>query len=416
MDGSASHLGRMTGASRSDVSDAPAFARPFLRRLSSLWRYGTMAVTLPDGTQMTIGGDDGAIGEGPQAVWTLTRWRAFLRLLTRGDIGFAEGYMAGEWDTPDLTALLTAFALNYDALDQIMSGVPMLRGVNAIVHALQRNSRTGSRRNIMSHYDLGNDFYAQWLDPSMTYSAALFDPPTLSLPEAQTRKYEALARSISIERDHEVLEIGCGWGGFSAYAAGTLGARVTAITLSPSQAEVARKRIFEQGLSERVDVQLIDYRDVQGCYDRIASIEMFEAVGEAYWPTYFDRVHDLLKPDGRAGLQIITIDDALFDSYRKRPDFIQLHVFPGGMLPSEPALWATIGKAGLTGEVTQRFGQDYGRTLGLWLRAFDDVWPRIEPLGYDARFRRLWRYYLAYCEAGFGTGRTDVVQLALSKV
>ncbi len=416
MDGSVSHSKGMTGASQSDVSAVPPFARPFMRRLSSLWRYGTLAVTLPDGTPMTIGGDDGAVGEGPQAVWTLTRWRAFLRLLTRGDIGFAEGYMAGEWDTPDLAALLTAFALNYDALDQIMSGVPMLRGFNALAHALQHNSRSGSRRNIMSHYDLGNDFYAQWLDPSMTYSAALFDPPALTLAEAQTRKYEALARSIDIQRDQTVLEIGCGWGGFSLYAAGTLGAKVTAITLSPSQAEVARRRIFQRGLAERVDVKLVDYRDVEGAYDRIASIEMFEAVGEAYWPTYFNQVHKLLKPDGRAGLQIITIDEALFDSYRRRPDFIQLHVFPGGMLPSESALWSAIAKAGLNGEVTQRFGQDYARTLGLWLRAFDAAWPRIQPMGYDARFRRLWRYYLAYCEAGFGTRRTDVVQLALTRI
>ncbi len=416
MDGSASQYAEMIGASQSDVSSAPAFARPLLRRLSALWRYGTMVVTLPDGTRMTIGGDDGAVGEGPQAVWTLTRWRAFLRLLTRGDIGFAEGYLAGEWDTPDLTALLTAFALNYDALDKIMSGVPMLRGFNAIGHALARNSRAGSRRNIMSHYDLGNDFYARWLDPSMTYSAALFDPPTLSLEAAQIRKYEALAQSIGIERDHSVLEIGCGWGGFSAYAAGTLGAKVTAVTLSPSQLEVARRRVFEQGLAERVEVKLIDYRDIEGTFDRIASIEMFEAVGEAYWPTYFDKLNSLLAQEGRAGLQIITIDDALFDSYRKRPDFIQLHVFPGGMLPGETALWATIEKAGLTGHVNQRFGQDYARTLGLWLQAFDSAWPQIEALGYDARFRRLWRYYLAYCEAGFGTARTDVIQLALSKV
>ena len=415
MDGSASYPAGLIGEPQSDVSAAPAFARPFLRRLSALWAYGTLLVTLPDGTRMTIGGDDGAVGEGPQAVWTLTRWRAFLRLLTRGDIGFAEGYLAGEWDTPDLTGLLTAFALNYDALDKIMSGMPMLRGFNAIGHALARNSRAGSRRNIMSHYDLGNNFYAQWLDPSMTYSAALFDPPTLSLEAAQTRKYEALARSIDIQRDHSVLEIGCGWGGFSAYAAGTLGARVTAITLSPAQADVARRRVFEQGLAERVEVRLVDYRDVQGSFDRIASIEMFEAVGEAYWSTYFNKLNSLLKPDGQAGLQIITIDDALFDSYRKRPDFIQLHVFPGGMLPGETALRSEIGKAGLKGDIVQRFGQDYARTLGLWLKDFDAAWPRIQPLGYDATFRRLWRYYLAYCEAGFSTGRTDVVQLALFK-
>ena len=409
MDGSA-HAFESTAAP-SDVSAAPAWTRKLLGRLGELWTHGSLMLTLPNGVKLRLGGGE----PGPRAIWTITRWNAITRLIARGDLGFAEGYIAGEWDTPDLSTLLVAFGQNYDALDRIMSGNMMLRGFNAIGHALQGNTKAGSRRNIMAHYDLGNEFYASWLDEGMTYSSALFDPPGLSLEQAQKRKYEALARSIGIQQDQSVLEIGCGWGAFSAYAAGELGAKVTAVTLSPSQQEIARKRVFDLGLAERVDVQLIDYRDVQGAYDRIVSIEMFEAVGEAYWPTYFGKVHDLLKPEGQAGLQIITIQEALFDQYRKRPDFIQLHVFPGGMLPSVEALDAVTRASGLTPTVTRRFGADYAETLRLWGVAFDDAWLKIAPLGFDERFRRLWRYYLAYCQAGFSTGRTDVIQMALTR-
>ena len=287
---------------------------------------------------------------------------------------------------------------------------PVARAIDAIRHAFSSNTRKGSRRNIVAHYDLGNDFYAQWLDRGMTYSSALFTAPDQTLEAAQHAKYAALADAADIRPGQSVLEIGCGWGGFAEYLAGERGVRVTAITLSPSQKAFAERRITEAGLDDRVSIQLIDYRDVQGTFDRVVSVEMFEAVGEAYWPTFFETVRARLAPGGRAGLQIITIRDDLLATYRRRPDFIQMYVFPGGMLPSEPRLARAIGVAGLEGDVVRRFGADYAETLRRWRIAFDTG----SPAGKDERFRNLWRYYLAYCEAGFRSGRTDVVHMTLS--
>jgi len=389
--------------------EAPLWARPLLRRLSQLWTHGALKLVLPNGAAWHIG--DPAQPE--QVVWTLHRWGALGRMIARGDIGFAEGYIEGDWDASDLTTLLVAFADNYDALGRIVGGSGVLRAFNAIDHALAHNSKKGARRNIMAHYDLGNDFYQAWLDPGMTYSAAVFEPASASLEQAQVAKYEALARATGIRPGDRVLEIGCGWGGFAEYAAREMGAEVTAITLSPSQQAFARKRLFDQGLADRAKVELIDYRDVQGQFDRIVSIEMFEAVGQAYWPTYFDKVRSLLKPGGRAGLQVITIRDDLFEAYRKRPDFIQLHVFPGGMLPTEAGLLEVVHQAGMQGTIQRRFGLDYARTLKAWNETFIAEWPRIAGPGFDDRFRRLWRYYLSYCEAGFRTQRTDVVHVTL---
>lgn len=382
---------------------APVWARPLLRRVARLWIKGGLRVVLPNGVVWRIGEETT-----PCPTWEIRRWRTVGRLIRRGDIGFAEGYIAGDWDTPDLTALLLAFADNYDALAAVMSGSRLLRGLNALGHAFAGNSRRGARRNIMAHYDLGNDFYQGWLDPSMTYSSALFERPNMTLEEAQRAKYAALAREADIKAGDHVLEIGCGWGGFALYAAGELGARVTALTLSPAQKAFAVARVRERGLSNRIDVRLVDYRDIEGRFDAIVSIEMFEAVGETYWPTYFRRIRDLLKPGAKAALQIITIRDDLFDAYRRRPDFIQMHVFPGGMLPSESALGAVMAEAELSGRVTRRFGADYARTLAEWRTAFDG-WNRRPGHIVDARFERLWRYYLSYCEAGFRSGRTDVV-------
>lgn len=391
----------------------PVWVRSLLKALSSLWRHGALTVIGPDGAVRSVGTPaDGASAE-PVPVWRVRRWRAVSRMITRGDIGFAEGYMAGDWDTPDLTGLLLAFAANYDALERIMGGSWAGRGFNLIRHALSRNSRRGSRHNILAHYDLGNGFYSQWLDPGMTYSAALFEPPGLSLEAAQTAKYAALARAADIRPGQTVLEIGCGWGGFAEYLAREQGVRVTAITLSPSQKAWAERRIADRGLSDSVSVKLIDYRDVQGRFDRIVSVEMFEAVGEAYWPTFFRRIRALLQPDGIAALQVITIRDDLFAAYRRRPDFIQLHVFPGGMLPSEPALLERAGQAGLSGQVVRRFGLDYAETLNRWRTAFEARDPRLTP-DLDERFRRLWQYYLSYCEAGFRSGRTDVVHVRVA--
>ena len=395
----------------SACSDAPRgrsqSQSPFLSILASLWRVGGLTLVDPADRARQIG--DPASSASDLPVWRLRRWRAIRRLITRGDIGFAEGYVSGDWDTPNLTALLLAFAENYDHLEKIIGGHPLARGIDAILHALSPNTRKGSRRNIVAHYDLGNDFYAEWLDPGMTYSAALFASPNQALGEAQRAKYAALADACDIRPGQSVLEIGCGWGGFAEYLAAERGVTVTAITLSPSQKAYAERRIHQAGLADRVSIQLIDYRDIQGRYDRIVSVEMFEAVGEAYWPTFFETLRARLTPEGRAALQIITIRDDLLPVYRRRPDFIQMHVFPGGMLPSEERLAEVTSGSGLSARIVRRFGLDYAETLHRWRLAFD----ASRSAGKDERFRRLWRYYLAYCEAGFISGRINVVHMTV---
>lgn len=383
-----------------------------LRLLMANWRYGRLSVHLPNGEVHQLEGRE----PGPAAVLQIKDYRFAGRVLKSGDIGFAEGYMADEWDTPHLADLLSVLAMNHAGIRRLFDGNPLARAANWVAHRLNRNSRTGSRRNIHAHYDLGNAFYSTWLDRTMTYSSARFACEGEALEAAQTRKYETLARSMGLEAGHEVLEIGCGWGGFAEYAAGEVGARVTGITVSQAQHDYARERLFKAGLAERADIRLVDYRDVQGRFDRVASIEMFEAVGQEYWPAYFGRIADVLKPGGRAGLQIITIADALFGGYGKRADFIQKYIFPGGMLPSETALKPVIDRAGLAWEAVERFGQDYAETLKRWDERFQSAWDEISRMeGFDERFRRLWRFYLAYCEAGFRTGRTDVIQLTLAR-
>ncbi len=380
---------------------------PILGLIAALWRVGGLVLIDPAGRTQRIGDTSTATSDSP--VWHMKRWRAVRRLITRGDIGFAEGYVAGDWDTPDLTALLLAFADNYDHLEKIIGGNPLARGLDAILHALTPNTRRGSRKNIVAHYDLGNDFYAGWLDRGMTYSAALFESPHQALEDAQNAKYAALADACDIRPGQSVLEIGCGWGGFAEFLARERGATVTAITLSPSQKSYAEQRIHRAGLADRVSIELIDYRDVPGTFDRIVSVEMFEAVGEAYWPTFFETLRDRLTPEGRAALQIITIRDELLPVYRQRPDFIQMHVFPGGMLPSEERLAEVTSASGLSSRVVRRFGRDYAETLRRWRLAFDAGGSS----GRDERFRRLWRYYLAYCEAGFISQRIDVVHMVV---
>jgi cyclopropane-fatty-acyl-phospholipid synthase len=286
----------------------------------------------------------------------------------------------------------------------------------ASMMALPSNSRTGSKKNIHAHYDLGNAFYEAWLDRTMTYSSARFDSASEPLEAAQTRKYADLARAMDLKPGMRVLEIGCGWGGFAEYAAREVGAHVTGVTISQEQHDFARQRLFNAGLSERTDIRLIDYRDVEGTFDRVASIEMFEAVGKEYWGAYFDKVRQVLVPGGRAGLQIITIQDELFDEYNARVDFIQKYIFPGGMLPSEARLQPVVEAAGLRWDAVDRFGVDYADTLSRWDQRFQAAWADIRKMGgFDERFRRLWRFYLAYCEAGFRSRRTDVIQLALTR-
>jgi cyclopropane-fatty-acyl-phospholipid synthase len=379
--------------------------------LRNCWDVGVLTVVGPDGAAHRLEGGE----PGLEAQIEVHDTRFVGRILGAGDVGFAESYLEGEWDSPDLTQLLNAFCANFDRIGRLLVGNPLFRLINAVSHALNRNSKTGSRRNIQAHYDLGDDFYRLWLDPGLNYSSALFTAPGQDLATAQRNKHAALARSMDLKRGQSVLEIGCGWGAFAEFAAREYDADVTAITISRAQHDYAASRIQAAGLGDKVKIAFCDYRDVQGQFDRVASIEMFEAVGEAYWPAYFNTVHDRLVPGGQAGLQIITIQDELFDGYRARPDFIQLHIFPGGLLPSEARLRQETDRAGLTWRDLRRFGQDYADTLAAWAKQYHARLPEIRAQGFDARFDRLWRYYLGYCEAGFRTGRTDVIQLGLAK-
>ena len=394
-----------------ELRRAPAAFRTFVRLAARNWAAGVLEIVTPEGLSIPIRGPDG----GPEGRLVVRDYRFVGRVLSGGAIGFAEGYIAGEWDTPDLSRLLATLSLNLSRLRGLIEGNPLVRMANRVGHLLRRNSREGSKKNIHAHYDLGNSFYEQWLDPSMTYSSALYAKPGQALSAAQHNKYAALAKSMGLQRGQTVLEIGCGWGGFAEFAAKEVGARLTGITISQAQYEYARKRLFDKGLAEKADIRLIDYRDVDGQFDRVASIEMFEAVGEEYWPTYFGKVRDVLKPGGRAGLQIITIRDELFDHYRASTDFIQKYVFPGGVLPSEARLKQETDAAGLNWGRINRFGVDYADTLAEWGERFQKAWDEIAPLGFDERFRRLWAFYLSYCEAGFRTGRTNVIQLELAK-
>jgi cyclopropane-fatty-acyl-phospholipid synthase len=393
------------------LAGAPAAFRFAALVLARNWVVGKLTFVMPSGRELRLEGQR----PGADARIIIRDFRFMRRVLAAGDIGFAEGYMAKEWDTPDLSAVLHAMSLNADRIKRLLLGNPVSWAKNLISHAMNANTRAGSKKNIHAHYDLGNAFYGRWLDRTMTYSSAVFEDADRDLAAAQTAKYRALAKSMDLQPGHRVLEIGCGWGGFAEFAAREVGAKVTGITISQEQFDFARKRMADQGLADKVDLRLVDYRDVTGQFDRIASIEMFEAVGERYWPTYFGKVRDLLKPGGRAGLQIITIRDEFFASYRRRADFIQKYIFPGGMLPSEKKLREQTNRANLGWTGIRRFGQDYADTLSQWGVRFQDAWDDIAKLGFDERFRRLWLFYLAYCEAGFRSGRTDVVQLGLAK-
>ncbi len=395
-----------------DLRTAPAAFRTAVSIARKNWLAGSLTLVLPSGRKIRVEGSE----PGPDGVLIVHDFRFVRRVLASADIGFGEGFIAGEWDTPDLSALLEAFTLNFDRLEQLVTGNSLMRAINNLAHFFNRNTRGGSRRNVHAHYDLGNTFYSRWLDSSMTYSSARFEMPGQPLGEAQRNKYASLAREIGLEQSHHVLEIGCGWGGFAEFAAREIGANVTAVTISRKQWEFAKKRLFQEGLGEKAEIRLMDYRDVEGQFDRVASIEMFEAVGEAYWPAYFAKVRDVLSPGGRAGLQVITIRDELFSVYRRRSDFLRKYIFPGGMLPSEMRLRQEADRAGLEWGSIVRFGQNYADTLSEWGKAFEDAWDDIRKLGFDERFRRLWRFYLSYCEAGMRTERTNVVQLSLGKI
>jgi cyclopropane-fatty-acyl-phospholipid synthase len=392
------------------LPDIPPMIR-MVMAVTPKFEYGALTLVLPDGRRLRFRGRQA----GPDAEWRFNDPRAAGAFFTGGAVAWAEAYMDGLWDTPDLEALIEFFAKNDPAIEEMLQGKWWYRALRRAQHLLRRNSKRGSKRNIAYHYDLGNDFYAAWLDPSMTYSAAVFGSGNDSLERAQGTKYRQLAELMQLAPGQRVLEIGCGWGGFAELAARDYGAKVTAITVSKEQFDYAGARIQKAGLAEKVEVRLQDYREVPGTFDRIASIEMFEAVGEQYWPTYFSKLTERLKPDGRAGLQIITIADRYFETYRRGTDFIQKYIFPGGMLPSPTALSRELGRAGLAAIETRTFGQDYARTLELWQRRFQEAWPKVAELGFDLRFKRMWEYYLAYCRASFRVGFTDVVHLTVAR-
>jgi cyclopropane-fatty-acyl-phospholipid synthase len=392
------------------------------RPISGLWmRTLAGAVRHMAMGQLTLIGPDGgceifdAAKPGPHATLRIRRSRAVRRLFTGGDVGFAESYLAGDWDSPDLAALIELAARNEAAMTEALRGFAIVRAWHRLRHLLRPNSRTGSRRNIADHYDLGNDFYRLWLDPTMTYSSAIFAEPHQKLSDGQMAKYRRLADSLDLKAGHRVLEIGCGWGGFAEFTAANYGCHVTGITLSQEQQRFAEARVARAGLKDKVEIALTDYRDVAGPFDRIASIEMFEAVGEAHWQTFFHKVRDLLAPGGLAALQVILIEEERFDLYRRSADFIQRYVFPGGMLPSPRAFARAAETARLKIDETFHFGLDYARTLSLWQKEFQQAWPRVANLGFDSRFKRLWEYYLAYCEGGFRAGSIDVAQFRLTR-
>ncbi len=363
---------------------------------------GRLEIRLPDGSRVLFGGGEHG------ATLQVHDEAMFGRVLARGDIGLAEAYLDGQWDSPDITGLLTLLAKNRQALQKAVYGSWRNLLAARIRHWLNRNSRSGSKRNIMAHYDLGNDFYRLWLDPGMSYSAAIYrEGDDGSLETAQQAKYQRILNRLHAEPGQRVLEIGCGWGGFAEMAAAQ-GLNVTGLTLSPAQLAWAQQRV------PSADLRLQDYRDNREQFDHVVSIEMFEAVGERFWPSYFRTVANALKPGGKAVIQSITINDDLFASYRRSTDFIQQYVFPGGMLPSSTAFCMAAARQGLVVRKEYAFGRDYARTLAEWRQAFEANWPQIAALGFDEPFRRLWRMYLCYCEAGFLAGNIDVVQFELS--
>lgn len=390
--------------SGSHPATPPLAARLVLAAVAKL-KIGRLHLQLPNGASHEFAGATA----GPSAALSVKDWGMFARLLRDGDVGFGEAYMAGEFDTPDLPALLTLAALNEARLDQALSVRWWRMLSRRLGHWRRRNTRFGSKRNVRAHYDLGNEFYKLWLDPSMTYSSALFGADAnQSLETAQAAKYRRILERLDAHQGESVLEIGCGWGGF-AESAGRRGLRVDAITLSRRQLDFARERMSRQQLDHAVNLQYRDYRDVRGQFDRIVSIEMVEAVGAKYWQTYFDAIRRHLKPGGKAIVQAITIADDCFARYLGNPDFIQRYVFPGGMLFSHERMHEHIKRAGMKLNGVFAFGQDYARTLSLWLERFDGAIDAVRRQGFDDRFVRMWRYYLSYCIAGFATKRTDVI-------
>lgn len=369
--------------------------------------FGSLNFTFPDGQKKFFkGGKDGKAAE-----MKIHDESCIDSFISHGDIGLGETYMMGMWETPSLQDLLIYFVENQKAIENFFHGKKMTQVVLSLQKLFKKNNRKRSKQNIEEHYDLGNDFYEIWLDPSMTYSSALFKGEDISLQQAQDQKYNRILDQFS-NQPKTILEIGCGWGGFLEIA-GKRGISLDALTLSPSQAHYAEQRSLKQGIENNVNVIIRDYRDVTQKYDSIVSIEMMEAVGAQYWSSYFSSIKKALKEKGKAVIQTITIDDDIFDSYLKRTDFIQKHIFPGGILPSKKVFKDLAIKNGFNVSDSFNFGLCYAKTLELWLKNFDKNYKKIREIGFDDAFIRKWRFYLAYCIAGFSTQQTDVFQFTL---
>jgi cyclopropane-fatty-acyl-phospholipid synthase len=391
----------------------PDLPRYFARAFASAKRLGRgrLDIVLPDGRRFRVQGSKA----GPAAEIHIHDPDSFARLIREGDLGFCDAYLEGGWSTPDLLAFMD---LIHEGNETVYDGYPAMRMVRLCEQLRfwwQSNSRGQARKNIQYHYDLGNDFYRLWLDETMTYSSALFRTGQESLEAAQIAKYASMVDRMGAKPGDHVLEIGCGWGGFAEYAARDRGLRVTGLTISQAQHDFASARIARAGLSDRVEIKLLDYRDERGTYDGVASIEMFEAVGEKYWPVYFDTLRERLKPGRNATLQIITVDDRRWHVYKRGVDFIQKYIFPGGMLPSPSVLRAEISRAGLGLVHSFEFGQSYSQTLRRWHETFNARWDEVARMGFDQRFKRMWDFYLTSCAASFRGGNCDVTQITVQR-
>ena len=374
-------------------------------------RKGRVDVILPDGRHFRAeGAEPGYVAE-----VHVHNPDLFARTVREGDLGFSEAYLDGWWTTPDLLAVMDFM---HDDADHIYDGFPAQRLVQIYERLrfwMQRNSKKQARKNISYHYDLGNDFYSLWLDDTMTYSSAIFETGQESTEAAQTAKYASMIDQMGAKAGDHVLEIGCGWGGFAEYAAKERGIKVTGLTISKEQHDFAVARMERAGIADMVEIKMQDYRDEKGRYDGIASIEMFEAVGEQYWPAYFKTVRDCLKPGKNATLQIITVKDERFESYRKTVDFIQKYIFPGGMLPSPSVLRQQVEQAGMSVKGSIEFGKSYSLTLRRWHETFNEKWDQVAAMGFDARFKRMWDFYLTSCAATFDSRNCDVTQITVTR-
>ena len=399
-----SHDAIRAAADAADRQTEQRLLTRILVRLLPALEFGQLVIKTPSGERVSVT----AAKPGPQGIVVLHRWNCLWRCIVSGDLGFAEGYMAGDWSTPNIVALLDLGLHNGVSLQRASAGSIAFRILNRLQHRRCANTKRGSRRNIAAHYDLGDAFYAKWLDRSMTYSSALFSRPDQSLEDAQQAKIDRAIELMDIKGGERVLEIGCGWGGMTERLIAKHGCTVTGLTLSAEQLAYANRRLEEKGLLFHADLRMQDYRDVQEKFDRIVSIEMLEAVGQDYWPAFFSKLRDCLTPGGTAVLQGITIEESRFESYRRTPDFIQRYIFPGGMLPTVTAMRQEIERAGLALISLETFGQSYARTLAAWQQRFQRAWPDIQPSGFGLPFKRMWEYYLAYCEAGFKLGAVDV--------